>query len=288
MRKYQGRPKKHPGFNKRSRIQRKRRAQEKNMKLNSRDVEDSEQADVFERSEIVDTTAFVSKENHCPDDFFPKSGNEKFDFSMPEVTANVPKTNQAFMRVKNETDSLITTIKAQEQQQDNPLITSILIKEENVEPDLTSLFPSTHQNSLITPNTERIVHGNSLITSIKTEEENSLISTIETHKRKEGNFRKKKKNKFIASFQTEEENMTDEQTKDLIVRFSRMYQNMLKVFFESKDDCHLMKSLRTFLQENEGLNNAESIVRFFESCKRKQHSDPPDLVLHSAKMHHNS
>ncbi|XP_035230337.1 uncharacterized protein LOC118202287 isoform X4 [Stegodyphus dumicola] len=265
MRKYQGRPKKHPGFNKRSRIQRKRRAQEKNMKLNSRDVEDSEQADVFERS-----------------------GNEKFDFSMPEVTANVPKTNQAFMRVKNETDSLITTIKAQEQQQDNPLITSILIKEENVEPDLTSLFPSTHQNSLITPNTERIVHGNSLITSIKTEEENSLISTIETHKRKEGNFRKKKKNKFIASFQTEEENMTDEQTKDLIVRFSRMYQNMLKVFFESKDDCHLMKSLRTFLQENEGLNNAESIVRFFESCKRKQHSDPPDLVLHSAKMHHNS
>ncbi|XP_035221001.1 uncharacterized protein LOC118193945 [Stegodyphus dumicola] len=74
MRKYQGRPKKHPGFNKRSRIQRKRRAQEKNMKLNSRDVEDSEQADVFERS-----------------------GSEKFDFSTPEVTANVPKTNQAFL-----------------------------------------------------------------------------------------------------------------------------------------------------------------------------------------------
>ncbi|XP_035227253.1 uncharacterized protein LOC118199489 [Stegodyphus dumicola] len=67
------------------------------MKLNSRDVEDSEQADVFERSEIIDTTASVSKENHCPDDFFTKSGSEKFDFSTPEVTANVPKTNQAFL-----------------------------------------------------------------------------------------------------------------------------------------------------------------------------------------------
>ncbi|XP_035213624.1 uncharacterized protein LOC118187496 isoform X2 [Stegodyphus dumicola] len=29
--------------------------------------------------------------------FFTKSGSEKFDFSTPEVTANVPKTNQAFL-----------------------------------------------------------------------------------------------------------------------------------------------------------------------------------------------
>ncbi|KFM68890.1 hypothetical protein X975_11625, partial [Stegodyphus mimosarum] len=49
MGKFQGRWKTHPSCNKRFRVQRNRRAQEINMKLNSPPVEATEQADGFER-----------------------------------------------------------------------------------------------------------------------------------------------------------------------------------------------------------------------------------------------